>query len=111
MKTKNRKIIAVDIDNTLTLEKDSGWDNESCLSATPNVKMIELVNQAWKNGHFILIYTARRWSRREATVYWLQKNDIKYHALDMGSKPAYDYLIDDKAINSFDLKEINKIIK
>lgn len=107
-----KRILAFDIDGTLTIidKKHNGWNDEQCLTAKPNQRMIDLVNLAWKRGNFILLYTARRWSRREATVYWLQKHDVKYHALDMGSKPGFDYLIDDRALNAKDLNIIKRII-
>jgi len=112
MKTKNKLRLAVDIDGTLTIadKKHRGWDDEQCLTAKPNQVMIDIVNNAWKAGHLIILYTARRWSRREATVYWLQKHDVKYHTIDMGSKPNVDYFIDDLALNAKDLKKIKKIL-
>jgi uncharacterized HAD superfamily protein len=100
--------IAVDLDGTLTTETN-GWDDESCLHATPNQKMIDVVNQAWRDGHTIIIYTARRWSRREATIYWLQKNDVKYHTIEM-QKLNFDVLIDDKAYNVKDLQRLNGVL-
>jgi hydroxymethylpyrimidine pyrophosphatase-like HAD family hydrolase len=106
----NRKILAFDMDGTLTKGGQGGWNDELCLKAEPNHKMIELCNQAWDKGHFILIYSARRWSRREATEYWLKKHDVKYHALDLGNKPAFDILIDDRAINARDLKKIKSVL-
>jgi len=110
MKTKvNKKVIAVDIDGTLTNEKGGGWNDEQCLSAKPNKKMIDFVNDAWQKGHLIILYTSRRWSRREATKYWLQNNGVKYHTIEM-EKLGYDILIDDKAHNSLDLTRIKKMI-
>jgi uncharacterized HAD superfamily protein len=100
--------IAVDLDNTLTTET-GGWTDEECLHAKPNLEMIEIVNKAWHDGHTIIIYTARRWSRREATIYWLQKNDVKYHTIEM-QKLNFDLLIDDRAYNANDLKTIKKLI-
>ena len=109
---KKRKIIAFDCDGTLTIidKKHNGWTDEQCLTAKPNQKMIDLCNQAWEKGHFILIYSARRWSRREATEYWLKKHDVKYHALDLGNKPGFDVLIDDRAISSVDLHKIKNVL-
>jgi uncharacterized HAD superfamily protein len=100
----------VDLDGTLTLDKNKGWNDKECLEAKPNLKMVEIVNKAWHDGHTIIIWTARRWSRREATVYWLQKNDIKYHALNMSDKPNVDYFIDDRAINARDLQTIKSVL-
>jgi len=104
----NKLKIAVDLDGTLTLDHN-GWTDEECIHAIPNPEMIELVNKAWHDGHTIIIYTARRWSRREATIYWLQKNDVKYHTIEM-QKLNFDLLIDDKAHNANDLKTIKKLI-
>ena len=101
--------IAFDLDGTLTLDKNKGWSDEQCLNARPNLPMVNLVNKAWRDGHLIIIYTARRWSRREATVYWLQKNDIKYHTIEM-QKLNFDLLIDDKALNAKDLQTIKCVL-
>jgi uncharacterized HAD superfamily protein len=105
---KNKLKIAVDLDGTLTLDHN-GWTDEECLHSIPNPEMIEIINRAWKDGHTIIIYTARRWSRREATIYWLQKNDVKYHTIEM-QKLNFDLLIDDKAYNAKDLKTIKKYV-
>jgi len=99
--------IAIDLDGTLTTN-NKGWTEEDCLHSTPNLEMIDIVNQAWKDGHTIIIYTARRWSMREATIYWLQKNDVKYHTIEM-QKLNFDLMIDDKAYNIND-KSFRKLL-
>lgn len=102
----SKKVIAVDLDGTLTLEKSGGWNDEQCLKAKPNQKMIDWVNKAWQKGNLIIIYTARRWSRREASKYWLQQHGVKYHTIEM-EKLGYDLIVDDKAISSNDWTKLN----
>ena len=109
MNKKEKLIVCVDLDGTLTLDKSGGWNDEQCLNAKPNVPMIDIINKAWKDGHLIIIYTARRWSRREATIYWLQKNDIKFHTIEM-QKLRFDLMIDDKCLNADDLQRIKSVL-
>jgi uncharacterized HAD superfamily protein len=96
------KIIYCDIDYTITKDKDSGFNEKSCFTATPNLKMRDILNSYYYKGKAIIYYTSRRWSKREATEYWLQKNEFKYHAVVM-QKPNYDVFICDKAVNAKDV--------
>jgi hypothetical protein len=108
--TKNKKLtFAWDIDRTLTL--GDGWSESDCLNAVVNEPMKELINQAYENGHTIILYSSRRGSRRYATEFWLSKNDIRYTVLDIAHKLYVDYYIDDKAINASDLTKIKNVIK
>lgn len=90
------KIIAVDIDGTLA--QGISWTPQECLKAKPVRKMIKKVNKLYQD-HFIVIYTARRHFLYEATIKWLKKNSVKYHAVRFEKMPASIYL-DDRAINS-----------
>lgn len=87
-------VIAVDVDNTLTL--DTAWNATECLAAKPNRKVINHINKLYESN-FIVIHTARRHNLYEATVQWLNANGVKYHAICMGKMPA-DMYIDDRAI-------------
>lgn len=89
--------IFVDFDDTLT--DGSGepyWVDP--LDDSPNEDMVQLVNDLYKKGHTIIIYTARREEARDETEYYLNKWDVMYHALRM-EKPGFDLLIDDRAIS------------
>ena len=89
--------IYVDIDNTIC--KTSGMDYADSLPIEDN---IEIINRLYDSGNNITYWTARGTKSgidfRELTEGQLKKWGAKYHELKMG-KPAYDILIDDKAIN------------
>lgn len=87
------KIIAVDIDGTLTNET-VGWDYAT---RTPNIARIIGVNKLYDKGHTIILFTARYPEDEEITRKWLADNKVKYHKLILG-KPTYDVIIDDRAL-------------
>lgn len=99
-----------DLDNTLvtypTIPKDYS-------SVKPIDKMIQLVRKLHKDGHTIVIATARRMLTHhhnvgaviadigKVTIDTLAKFEIPYHELIFG-KPIGDVYIDDRAFNPFD---------
>ncbi|MGA0351991.1 MAG: hypothetical protein ACO3MF_04535 [Acholeplasmataceae bacterium] len=91
-------IIYVDIDNTICTTIGSDYEN-----AQARLKEISKINALYDAGHTIIYYTARGtithkcW--RSLTEKQLMSWGAKYNDLKFG-KPAYDLLIDDKAINS-----------
>lgn len=87
----------VDFDDTLTTGEGEPWWEEP-LQEEPREEMIELVNDLYKQGHTIIIYTARREEVREETQYFLNEWGVMHHALKM-EKPGYALLIDDKAMS------------
>lgn len=98
-------IYIVDIDDTICvspLDKDGKKDYTK---AEPFIDKIEKVNRLYDEGHIIHYWTARGgitgidWT--ELTVKQLQNWGCKYHSVKTG-KPAYDFWIDDKAINARD---------
>lgn len=92
--------IGVDLDNTLCVGKH--WDTaEQCLSAKPIQKIMEKVEELYKDN-FIIIYTARQNFLISATLDWLDKHNIKYHAIS-NKKIPFDMLIDDLSTNPSDL--------
>jgi hypothetical protein len=98
-----KKIIAVDCDNTLTNE--ICYTPEECLKATPKDSVIEKIAKLY-NYNFVIIYTARRDNLIPSTLEWLRRNNIRYHALSNLKIPS-DYYIDDLAIA---LTDIDKLI-
>jgi len=106
MKQLSEKLthIAVDIDGILTSETE-GFDY---VNRTPNIKNIKDVNNLYKNGYKITLFTARYKCDKKVTIKWLKLNQVLYHNLILG-KLKYDYLIDDKAINSF--KQFKELLK
>ena len=94
-------IYYIDIDDTIcTLSEPMNYE-----SAQPIHLAVEKVNRLYEEGHYIVFWTARGtlsgkdWRKltEEQLVSW----GINYHELKFG-KPAYDFFIDDKNINSND---------
>lgn len=92
---KQRKIIAVDIDDTVSTGRF--WDSEP----KPIQGMIDRVNDLYKKGHIIIYHTARHPSYYAITYAWLVKYGCYFHALEMGKLSA-DFYIDDKNISMED---------
>jgi len=89
-----RKRIGIDLDNTLCEGKH--WNTpEEVLEAKPIPEMVELVNKFWKDD-FVIIYTARQNFLMSATFDWLDKHNIKYHAVSNRKIPL-DAVFDDTA--------------
>ena len=94
-------IVYVDIDDTIC--KTIGTDYES---AIPIADAIVRINKMYEAGHTIVFWTARgtilkRPKIKTLTETQLKTWGVKYHELKFG-KPAYDWFIDDKNINSLD---------
>ena len=102
MKNTERKLIAVDLDGTLT-EGDC-WTAHECLTAEARVDIIKKVRDLYYDRNVIIIYTARPETMRNETEYWLRKNKVKYHALVMGNnKMGADIYVDDRSIRPEEL--------
>ena len=100
-----RKIIAVDLDGTLT-EKGHFPELYSMTfeelhklynKVKPRKNIIKKVNEMYDKGFIIYIFTSRYDIYQHQTKHWLQKNGVKYHYFVM-NKPFYNFLIDDKAV-------------
>lgn len=102
----NRRIIAVDFDDTLTLGGNKWWENEESI---PNFKMIELVVQQYIKGNTIIIHTGRPWNAAALTVAWLIKYGVRFHGIMCGKLLA-DVYLDDKALNVEDVMNGTKSI-
>lgn len=90
------KVIAVDFDGTLTT--GTSWTEEDCLNAEPRLDVIEKLNELSKTN-FIIIYTARREHLYHASMSWIRKHNVQYHATNFGTKMPCDQLLDLDAIN------------
>jgi len=89
------KVIAIDIDGTLT--KETCWTEEECLNATPYQEVIDKVNEIFLTN-FIVLYTARRDELITATLKWLRKHNVRFHAIS-NNKIGIDVgYVDDKSI-------------
>lgn len=84
------KTIGIDVDGTLC--KEVCWTPEQCLKATPIKKNIEQCNKLYSRN-IIVIYTARRDNLLEATVKFLKKHGVLYHAISNYKMPL-NLLID-----------------
>jgi len=87
------KLIAVDMDGTLCEGKF--WVGE----CTPRQDVIDKVNDLYKKGAHIIIWTARFPKNYEMTLDWLLKYGVMFHGICMRIKIGADLYIDDKAIN------------
>lgn len=100
-------IYCFDLDGTLCeLVTDGDYTK-----AKPILKAIEKVNQLYNEGHNIVIFTGRGSS---SGIDWtiqtkeqLQKWNLKHHKLIMNTKPTYDIVVDDKAINAEEWRRKN----
>ena len=110
-----KNILCFDIDGIICKSYKGNYKKSK-----PILKNISLINNYFKEGHFIKIFTSRYMGRNnenvklakkrglKLTIMQLKKWNVKYHKLIMG-KPSYDYFIDDKAFNS--TKDFKKKIK
>lgn len=91
-----------DLDLTLCLTEGTDYH-----SSKPIPERIRRVNELYDEGHKIIILTARG-SMSGIDFYDLTKSQLsswgmRYHSLQLG-KPAADYYVDDKAVNSEDFE-------
>ncbi len=85
--------LIVDLDGTICTEEKQF----SRSLALPLDGSVDFLKQIKKDGHTIIIYSARSWAEYEMTVDWLEKFQIPFDQLVLG-KPIGDYWIDDRAI-------------
>ena len=100
----HNKTFCFDIDGVImTLVEDNDYNK-----AEPIKENINVINRLYKQGHYIILHTARGYVTkidwRETTERQLMEFDVKYHELHFG-KPAADFYIDDR-MTSFE--EINE---
>jgi len=117
-----RKIIAFDLDDVLCRKKTDKVGVSKYLECEPIPEMINIVNECYDKGMEIKIYTARGMETFsgdvskvyaqifEMTTQQLQRWGVKYTQLVMG-KANYDLLIDDKSIDSREIKSFNDIVR
>ncbi len=90
--------IFFDIDKTIFHTEGVNYDE-----VFPIQKHINIVNELYRKGHTITMWTARgSLSNKcffEITYQQLKTHGVCFHELRLG-KPAFDVLIDDKAVNS-----------
>ena len=117
MNSTKPKTIAFDLDDVLCHRDEKATGPQKYLTCKPIFEMISIVNKCYEEGMIIKIYTARGQctfhgdvskiyaNLFELTTKHLREWGVKYHQLIMG-KPHYDLLIDDKAMDSRDVKSL-----
>jgi CMP-N,N'-diacetyllegionaminic acid synthase len=100
----HKKIYVFDLDNTLCDTKRNENGNWDYIGANPFEERINIVNQLYDDGNYIIIETARGCVSKknwyEETYRQLINFGLKFNELRTGVKFNADYFIDDKAINS-----------
>lgn len=87
----------IDLDGTL-LHTEGG----DYASAKPIPGRVEKLRELEKEGHTIVIQTARGRHWEDYTLMQLDVFQIPYHAISVGEKIHGDFYIDDKGINAND---------
>jgi capsule biosynthesis phosphatase len=114
-KKYSNKIIIFDIDNTICRTTNKKYN-----LSKPYKNKIKLINDLYKKGNIIKIFTARYMGSHNGninlinkkyykkTLKQLKKWELNFHELIMG-KPIFDLFVDDKAYNTRD-KKLKKIL-
>jgi len=63
----------------------------------PDHDVIEAVNDLYKEGHTIIIWTARPWKNAPQLKAFLERYQVRHHGIMMG-KGSSDKYVDDKAV-------------
>jgi uncharacterized HAD superfamily protein len=100
----NDKLIAVDLDGTLC--KGEFWGEGE---PEPIQHRIDFVNELYKKGGHIIIWTARMPEWYHQTQLWLQKHRVSYHGIIMREKIGADLYIDDKSLNAEELDKWSRL--
>lgn len=87
-------MISIDFDKTLTDSDEDEW--LPAFERKPDKEMIAAVNEAYKSGNRIIIWTARQWNEAPQIAGWLTAHEVMYHGLRCG-KGGSDEYVDDKA--------------
>lgn len=113
----NKIRLVFDIDDTICNNKNRDYEN-----AIPKYKVINKINELYKAGAEITLYTSRGMvscngdiqkivkKNRAILESWLYRHNVKYHKIVFG-KPLGDMYIDDKCMNVRDfIKEDFKLL-
>lgn len=111
MKSKDDRLtFCVDLDGTLCNTDEQQPIPERYYNSTPKHNMINVINKFYKQGHTIVIETARGskstgltkyiklWRIKQLTKRQLKEWNVMYHSLRVGVKIPADLYIDDKAL-------------
>lgn len=90
-------IYAIDMDHTLC--KEVCYKSSQCSKATPIESRIKRVNRKFEED-FVIIYTARRRHLVPATLEWLERHHVRFHAFQYGvMKMPFDKYVDADAVH------------
>tara|TARA_B110001454_G_scaffold195562_1_gene197917 strand:- start:714 stop:1073 length:360 start_codon:yes stop_codon:yes gene_type:complete len=113
---KNKKIIYVDIDGTIAVNRDAlriTRPNAEYEDIYPFYHRIRVINNLYDQGHTIVYWTARGAisgkDHTELTKQQLNDWGAKYHRLEIGNKPHFDMYICDKSYNSESWFHLNRL--
>jgi capsule biosynthesis phosphatase len=124
IKENFKRVLVVDLDNTITLEDPAHSYSEK----RPNLAIISKLKAYKALGYEIILYTARRmktFNRDESkvvaqissiTMDWLKQHDVPFDGIKFGKPFAENgFYIDDRAIRpdeflKLSVSEINKLI-
>ena len=91
-------IYVIDLDGTLASTPEGGVYGE----CRPIYPRIEKVRELEREGHTIVVSTARGPMWEDFTKRQLIDWGVPFHVLSVGAKPYGDVYIDDKAVNAND---------
>ena len=102
-----KRIIAVDFDNTLSL------DNHWPYIGEPNLPLISFLHDAQVKGYGIVLWTCREGQLLDEAVAWCKKLGLEFDAINenpdyvgwKSRKVVADMYIDDRAFNLEDYKQ------
>jgi phosphoglycolate phosphatase-like HAD superfamily hydrolase len=98
-------IVGFDLDGVIAKD-NGGWTSDYYSSCKPDDEIVCLMKVISKQGHKIIIYTARLSNEVKAvTVDWLNRYGVPYDAIHF-DKPLYDFMLDDRGITVDQLKSI-----
>jgi uncharacterized HAD superfamily protein len=86
--------IVVDIDGVVCIDTRKHTDYEV---REPLLKGIQMVQKLKRDGHTVILHTARWLEDYPVTYEWLIRHEVPFDKLVMG-KPLGDVYIDDKAL-------------
>lgn len=85
--------IAVDFDGTLALGPVGNLD-----VCQPNDDVVALTRVLHADGWYVVVYSARPAAHHPDVAAWLARYAVPYQQLALGTKPAADVVIDDRAV-------------
>lgn len=116
MKSMKQYKFCFDLDGTLCHIKKEG---EEYINVEPIEGAVETLQRLKKDGHYIIIMTARNMltynnnlgkiiaNQSPVVIEWLNKHNIPYDEIHFG-KPVADFYVDDKAFKLEDWETFNK---